>query len=105
MDPVTHELDASEILIGHQYQYEEKYLIQAEVTIIESHNRLEWFGYRVRVERFIGGMCQFKVGQEFSCGIDLRHPQYKDWRIKPLGSPTDYVFIGQRRNVEMSEKS
>jgi hypothetical protein len=90
-------LKPSEIKVGDQYQYEETYYCACVVTILEDVCYRNWIGYKVRIDEVLFG--NIDIGDIFNCGYDIKSgTAYKCYKIKPVGSMTDYCFLNTKEN-------
>lgn len=93
-------INPRDIKVGEQYQYEEKYHFAAVVTVLENLSEEDskngnWYEYKIRVDEVIFGSVQ--VGYEFTCGMRVGFEHYAGWKMKSIGSPTDYVRLSTIR--------
>jgi hypothetical protein len=93
------QLLSNEIEVGKQYQYEEKYYFAAIVTIlekeVENEEEGEYLKLKVRIDRIIGSIIgRIVENKEFEVYGYLTGTRkfYRSWKIKPLGSMTDYMY-------------
>lgn len=91
------EIDFNDIVVGQQYQLNNKYYLACDVTIVakefgedkETLRGPNWVGFKVRIDSVIFGSGE--IGDEFSVGYDTEYPAYKSIKFKSVGSMTDYI--------------
>lgn len=89
-------IDPRSLRVGDQYQYDERHFT-GNVTVIENlceegDNEIgAWIGFRVRIDEVLYGENErIKPGYEFTHGFREGYEHYGGWRIKPVGSQTEY---------------
>lgn len=91
---------------GNQYQYEEKYDLAAEVTVLSKQIRegnvsegYPYYEFKLRADSVIFGNAA--VGEEFTVGgtANPKLQHYVSSKFKPIGSITDYVRVSLCRPV------
>ena len=89
----------SEIKVGEQYLYEESYLMQANVTVIEDVSSNEMYAFVVRVDEWLNGLGRkMEPGHTFTCSKrkDGEGAYLLKISFKPVGSMPEYYFLPQK---------
>lgn len=93
------EIKWTDIKVGQQYQYEEKYELQAIVTVVQDTSDDDMIRYALRLDEYVNGTCKMPcgIGETFSVG-KTKNPKYtncylvSNMKFKDVGDIFDYVF-------------
>jgi len=101
-------IDPVELSVGDRVQYEEKHSAASIIKIVEDLSNDNFVRYKAEVLEPIFGFQ--RKGSEFEFGHSLREEDqnmvsvYLDWKVKEVGSSTDYIKISTDYTLEEYKK-